>query len=91
VVGYRDGEGTVSQKLPTCAADWNELKAEVKYFPGWQKPTRGATRLEQLPPEARAYLEALVESVETPIAYLSTGPDREEGLLYTPSFLEGML
>jgi len=91
VVGYRDGEGTVSQKLPTCAAEWNELKAEVKYFPGWQKPTRGATRLEQLPPEARAYLEALVESVETPIAYLSTGPDREEGLLYTPSFLEGML
>ncbi|MBP1626652.1 MAG: Adenylosuccinate synthetase [Holophagaceae bacterium] len=91
VIGYRDGEGRVSNRLPACAAEWDALKAEIKYFPGWQKPTRGATRLEQLPTEARVYLDALVESVETPIAYLSTGPDREEGLLYAGSFLEGML
>jgi len=91
VVGYRDGEGRVSNKLPACAAEWNSLKAEIKYFPGWQNPTRGATKLEQLPKEARVYLDALVEAVETPIAYLSTGPDREEGLLYSQTFLEGML
>ena len=91
VMGYRDGEGRVSNKLPACAAEWDTLKAEIKYFPGWEKPTRGATRLEQLPKEARVYLDALVESVETPIAYLSTGPDRSEGLLYTTTFLEGML
>nr|WP_320133291.1 adenylosuccinate synthase [uncultured Holophaga sp.] len=91
VVGYRDGEGRVTSKLPACAADWNELRAEIKYFPGWQKPTRGVTRLEDLPTEARVYLDALVDLVETPIAYLSTGPDRVEGLLYSPSFLDGML
>lgn len=91
VVGYRDGEGRVSNKLPACAAEWNSLKAEIKYFPGWQNPTRGATKLEQLPKEARIYLDALVEAVETPIAYLSTGPDRVEGLLYSQTFLEGML
>ncbi len=34
---------------------------------------------------------ALEESVETPIAYLSTGPDRVEGYVAPGSFLEPLL
>ncbi|HEY3400666.1 MAG TPA: adenylosuccinate synthase [Geothrix sp.] len=90
IVGYRTGEGTLTTKLPSCAADWKELKPEVKYFKGWAS-TRGITDHGKLPDEAHAYLEALVESVEVPIAYLSTGPDRQEGCIYPGTFLEPLL
>jgi adenylosuccinate synthase len=91
VVGYRDGEGRVSTRIPTCISDWDQLKVEVKYFKGWTEPTRGIKDPAKLPREARLYLDALSEAIETPIAYLSTGPDREEGFVYSCDFLEGML
>jgi len=91
VIGYRDGEGRISTKVPTCISDWDELQVEVTYFKGWTEPTRGITNPALLPREARAYLEALEEATETPIAYLSTGPDRAEGFVTPGSFLESLL
>ena len=90
IVGYRTGEGTLTTKLPSCAADWKELQPELKFFKGWTT-TRGITDHRQLPMGAQAYLEALTESVEVPINYLSTGPDRTEGCVYPGTFLEPLL
>jgi adenylosuccinate synthase len=90
VTGYRDGNGGLTQKLPTSAADWKELKPEVKLFKGWGV-TRGLKDRTQLPDEARIYLDALSELVEVPIAYLSTGPDRSEGYAQPGTFLDGLL
>ena len=67
-----------------------ELKPEIKRFKGWTS-TRGATSHAQLPPEAQAYLDALAEAIETPIAYLSTGPDRVEGCIYPGTFLAELI
>jgi adenylosuccinate synthase len=91
VIGYRDGEGGLTTKIPTCIADWEQLKVEIKYFKGWTEPTQGIKDPTRLPKEARIYLEALSEAIETPIAYLSTGPDREEGFVNAGTFLEGMI
>ena len=91
VVGYRDGEGAVSGRLPSCAADWAEVQPVVKMYRGWSAPTRGITRERDLPAEARDYLAALCDAVETPMAYLSTGPDRSEGYVPAGSFLEPLL
>jgi len=91
VTGYADGEGGVTRTLPSCAADWDQLKPVVKYFKGWTDSTRGVTELSRLPLEARAYLDALTEASETPIAYLSTGPERHEGFAWPGSFLESVL
>ena len=91
VVAYRDGHGHLTSELPSCAAEWAGLKPEIKMFKGWSTPTRGITDHRQLPAEARIYLDALVETVETPIAYLSTGPDRTEGCVYPGTFLESLL
>ena len=91
VVAYRDGLGNLTSELPSCAAEWTDLKPEIKLFKGWSTPTRGITDHRQLPAEARIYLDALVETVETPIAYLSTGPDRTEGCVYPGTFLESLL
>lgn len=91
VIGYRDGEGGLTQRLPACASDWDQLQPEVRLMKGWNLPTRGCRRLEDLPREARAYLEALSEACATPIAYLSTGPERTEGLTWPDSCLQDLL
>ena len=91
VVAYRDGGGNLTSELPSCAAEWADLKPEIKLFKGWSTPTRGITDYRQLPIEAQVFLGALAEAVETPIAYLSTGPDRTEGCVYPGTFLESLL
>ncbi|HEX7598317.1 MAG TPA: adenylosuccinate synthase, partial [Polyangia bacterium] len=60
IVGYRTGEGTLTTQLPSCAADWEHLKPEVKRFKGWTT-TRGITDPRQLPTSARTYLDFLAE------------------------------
>ena len=47
-------------------------------MPGWQAPTAGARRLEDLPREARAYLDLLEELVGVPIRYVSVGTRRDQ-------------
>lgn len=91
VVGYRTGEGGLTDHLPSCIEDWQYLKPEIKFFPGWTKPTRGVCREADLPAETRSYLAALSEASETPIAYLSTGPDREEGFVWPGHCLQKIL
>jgi adenylosuccinate synthase len=91
VIGYRDGEGGVGTRLPACASEWSEIQPVVKTFKGWSAPTRGIQDPGHLPAEAKAYLAALCDEVETPMAYLSTGPDRNEGYVAAGSFLEPLL
>jgi adenylosuccinate synthase len=49
-------------------------------LPGWRKPTSGITRLEKLPPQARAYLGFVEKETGARIGMVSTGPDREQSL-----------
>ena len=44
----------------------------------------GITELEQLPPQARAYLDRMEELSGAPISLISTGPRREETILARP-------
>ena len=50
-------------------------------WPGWSAPTKGATRFEDLPAEARRYIARLEEVSGVPVAIVSTGSDRGETIL----------
>ena len=63
--------------LATCEPVYEDL-------PGWQTPTRGVTRDDQLPREARAYIARLEEVTGVPAGILSTGSDREETIIRDP-------
>lgn len=91
VTGYRNSQGELLSSLPSCAQDWLGVVPEVRIFKGWSQATRGVRALADLPKEARIYLDALMEAAEAPIAYLSTGPDRDEGFAWPGLFLEGMI
>jgi adenylosuccinate synthase len=56
-------------------------------LPGWTAPTRGATSIDQLPAEARAYVRRLEEVTGVPAGIISTGSDREETIIRDTSLV----
>ncbi len=58
-------------------------KCEPVYevLPGWQHSTREARSLQDLPRNARAYLERLTELVRVPIHSVGVGPERDQTLI----------
>ncbi len=60
-------------KLARCTPVYEEM-------PGWQTPTSRVTRYEDLPPNARAYVERLVALTGAKLGILSVGPARDTTL-----------
>jgi len=78
---YRlDGEDLVDT-FPTNPDDWERLEPVYETFPGWSDSSRGAQRLEDLPNNARAYLDAMEQLTGAPVHMVSTGPDRSENII----------
>ncbi len=74
-VGYRLA-GRAIDILPLDADDIAACEPIYETFPGWRESSFGLTRWEQLPANARAYLERVSTLIGVPIAMVSTGPDR---------------
>ena len=53
---------------------------------GWSDTTAGLTNWEQLPANAKRYLERIEALVGTPIDMVSTGPDRVHTILLRHPF-----
>jgi adenylosuccinate synthase len=76
-IGYRiDGEPT--DQLPSDIGMLERIEPVYRHLPGWRVPTDGARRLEDLPREARGYLDLLEELVGVPIRYVSVGTRRDQ-------------
>ncbi len=73
--------GANLESTPLDADSWGELQPVYQSFPGWQESTRGATTLDQLPANARSYLDAVAQLVGAPVHIISTGPDRNENII----------
>jgi len=58
--------------------DMNKIKPAYKSFKGWQKTTKGITKFELLPKEAKNYIKFIEKEVGVPIKYISTGSKRHE-------------
>ncbi len=84
-IGYKF-KGEFIQSMPSGAADVAECEAVYEEFPGWEGTTYGVKRWEDLPETAQKYLQRLSEVAGCPIAVVSTGPDRDQTILYTNPF-----
>jgi adenylosuccinate synthase len=84
-VGYRYG-GTVSDQPPMDAQGWRECVPVYEEFPGWSEPTYGATEFAALPVNAQRYLRAVEERVGCPYALVSTGPERNQNVVFHDPF-----
>ena len=73
--GYKIG-GTTLDVLPLDADDIEACEPQYESFPGWTETTAGLTHWEQLPANAKRYLEYMQTLIGAPIDMVSTGPDR---------------
>jgi adenylosuccinate synthase len=78
--GYRTSQGTLTE-FPADLRLLAHAQPVYDTMPGWSTPTRGATRLEQLPVEARRYIERLEAVSGVECAIISTGSDRTETIV----------
>ncbi|WP_144823397.1 adenylosuccinate synthase [Marinobacter piscensis] len=76
-VGYKTPEGEINRPPIGCES-YKDIVPVYAELPGWSESTFGLTTLEQLPENARAYIQFLEEQIEAPIDIISTGPDRVE-------------
>jgi adenylosuccinate synthase len=70
-----DGERVTS--FPNTARQY-KAKPVYEYLPGWMSDIRGVVSLEELPSNARRYVDYVQEKVGVPIDYISTGPKHSE-------------
>jgi adenylosuccinate synthase len=83
--GYVDASGN-SINMPTDADDFIGLTPVYEEMPGWSESTEGATKIDQLPDNAKAYIKRLEAVIEAPIDIVSTGPDRNETIVLRSPF-----
>ncbi len=78
--------GKRRELAPLDAAGWAECKPVYLEFPGWQEPTSGIREFAKLPAAARAYLRAVEELAECPLALVATGADRDDTIVLRDPF-----
>ena len=78
--------GEVITDPPICVDQYKECEPVYEELPGWGSSTVGVTRRDELPLEARQYLDRLQEIVAIPIDIISTGPDRDQTIVIRHPF-----
>jgi adenylosuccinate synthase len=78
-VGYRHPEsGDAVRHYWEGDARWlSEVEPMYIEMEGWQQPTKDVRQFEKLPRQAQAYVRKVEELVETPVKFVSVGPQRE--------------
>ena len=84
-VGYHIN-GADYDILPVGADALSECEAVYEEMPGWTDSTVGIKRYEDLPANARAYLERIAQVCQVPVDMVSTGPDRDETIVLRHPF-----
>ena len=67
--------------LPLNAENMEQCQPNYITLPGWQSPTVGITEFNELPNNAKRYIEKVEELLSTPIDIISTGPERSENII----------
>ena len=66
------------QAFPALLEDLSAVEVEYETMPGWQTSTRGITTFAGLPKRAQAYIKRIERLTGVPVAYIGTGPGRDE-------------
>ena len=84
-VGYRLN-GKVLDYFPSHAAEQAAVEPIYEEMDGWSGTTAGARSWADLPAQAIKYIQRVQELIETPVALVSTSPEREDTILVRDPF-----
>lgn len=74
---YR-AEGDRYEEFPAQQSVLYHCEPEYDELAGWKTDITGVRRFQDLPKEAQAYIEYVQEAVNTPIGWVSVGPERSQ-------------
>ena len=57
-------------------------KPVYRTFKGWKRPISDCRKPADLPKEARAYIDAISEYLQTPVQLCSVGPARDQTVVF---------
>ena len=72
--------------LPASVEDQIKVKPVYKLFKGWLKSTRGIKKFEELPQNAKDYINELEKFIEAKVSSVSTSPERNDTILIEDPF-----
>ncbi len=72
--------------FPAAVEDQLNVKPVYKTFKGWKSKTQGIKKFDNLPNNAKIYVKAIEEFIETKISSISTSPEREDTILLIDPF-----
>ncbi|HPC72059.1 MAG TPA: adenylosuccinate synthase [Treponema sp.] len=81
-VAYRIGDRVV-EDFPASIEDLNKAEPILRSFPGWKQSLKNARTYQDLPENARHYIEFIERYCETPVGIVSVGYDRSETIIRT--------
>lgn len=85
--GYEiDGERI--DTFPAVSHDLRNIKPIYETLPGWKSDTLGVTTIDELPENARRYVEFLSNFIGVEIGLISTGPERDQTIILRDSVME---
>jgi len=79
-IAYETDTGVI-EDFPSDINVLEEARPVTKSFSGWNQSIAECKSYEELPEEARAYIEFIEEFVETPISMISIGYERERTIV----------
>ncbi|HZC69369.1 MAG TPA: adenylosuccinate synthase [Jatrophihabitans sp.] len=71
-------DGKRYDELPMNQADFSRAVPVYETFPGWHEDISDARTLDDLPRNARDYVDALEKMIRAPISAIGVGPGRDE-------------
>jgi adenylosuccinate synthase len=80
--------GETLDYFPAHSADQAAVEPVYEEMDGWSESTAGARRWADLPAQAIKYIRRVEELIETPVALVSTSPEREDTILVRDPFVD---
>ena len=74
--------------MPAHAADQSKVVPVYEEMEGWSESTAGARSYADLPANAIKYIQRVQELIETPVALVSTSPERDDTILMRDPFMD---
>ncbi|MFI7493904.1 adenylosuccinate synthase [Kocuria sp. M4R2S49] len=76
-----DVDGVRHDEMPMTQTEFHHAEPIFEHFDGWEENITGCRTLEDLPANARAYVEALESMSGTRMSAIGVGPDRDDTIV----------
>jgi adenylosuccinate synthase len=74
-------DGKETTRFPSQVDDLRRVEPVYEAVPGWREEITDCRTFDELPPNARAYLDRISELVGQPIDMVSVGPERDQTIV----------